>query len=58
MSEPTVAALQAALAEQDSRPGDGVTMYVFAKGEAVSADHPAVKACPHLFEALEDEGEV
>jgi hypothetical protein len=25
-------------------------MYVFDKGEAVPADHPAVLACPHLFD--------
>lgn len=25
-------------------------VFVFAKGEAVPADHPAVQACPHLFD--------
>jgi hypothetical protein len=51
---PSDAELQAALAEQESRPGDGVTVYVFAKGEAVEADHPAVLAFPHLFEPAEE----
>jgi hypothetical protein len=51
---PSDAELQAALAEQESRPGDGVTVYVFAKGEEVPADHPAVLAAPHLFDPAED----
>jgi hypothetical protein len=50
---PSDAELQQALANQESRPGDGVTTYVFEKGELVPEDHPAVLACPHLFEPLE-----
>ena len=52
---PSEAELQAALTEQESRPGDGgVVMYVFAQGEAVPADHPAVLAFPHLFDPAEE----
>ena len=58
MTVPTAAQLRAILEQQESRPGDGATTYMFAKGELVPADHPAVLAFPHLFEALEDEGEV
>jgi hypothetical protein len=47
---PSEADLHAALAEQESRPGDGAMTYVFAKGEEVPADHPAVLAFPHLFD--------
>ncbi len=54
MSEPTLEALQAMLEQQESQPGDGVTVYVFAKGEEVPADHPAVKACPRLFESVDE----
>jgi hypothetical protein len=54
MSEPTVDQLHAILKKQESRPGDGATVYVFAKGEAVPADHPAVQACPHLFDPAEE----
>lgn len=52
MSEPAIIdQLRAMLAEQESRPGDdGVMMFVFAEGEAVPADHPAVLAAPHLFD--------
>jgi hypothetical protein len=51
VSEPTVDQLRAMLAEQEQRPGDdGGMLYVFAAGEAVPADHPAVLAAPWLFE--------
>lgn len=49
MTEPTAAQLQAILAKQKSRPGDGAMTFHFAKGEEVPADHPAVLAAPHLF---------
>jgi hypothetical protein len=42
--------LARALAEQESRPGDGAMVFVFAKGEEVPADHPAVLEFPHLFD--------
>ena len=54
MIEPSEAELQAAVAEQEARPGDGVTVYVFAEGEEVPADHPAVLAFPHLFDPAEE----
>jgi hypothetical protein len=50
VSELTVDQLRAILEKQESRPGDGATVYVFAKGEEVPADHPAVLAFPHLFD--------
>ena len=34
--------------------GDGAITYIFAKGEAVPADHPAVKAFPHLFDPADE----
>lgn len=49
MTEPTVEHLHAILAEQQSPGDDGVRTFVFAKGEEVPADHPAVLAAPHLF---------
>jgi hypothetical protein len=56
VSEPTVDQLHAILAEQEQRPGDdGGMLYVFAKGEAVPADHPAVLAAPWLFEPVTSE---
>jgi hypothetical protein len=51
---PSDAELHAALAEQESRPGDGVSVYAFEKGEEVPADHVAVLAFPHLFEPAEE----
>jgi hypothetical protein len=54
VSEPTADQLRATLEEQESRPGDGVTVYVVEKGEEVPADHPAAKACPHLFGPAEE----
>jgi hypothetical protein len=54
VSEPTADQLHATLEEQEPRPGDGVMVFVFAKGEAVPADHPAVLAAPHLFEPAEE----
>jgi hypothetical protein len=54
VSEPTVDQLQAALGEQESRPGDGVTVYVFQAGDLVPPDHPAALAFPHLFESAEE----
>jgi hypothetical protein len=53
VTEPTAAQLRAVLEQQESRPNDGVMVFVFAKGEMVPADHPAVAAFPHLFEPLE-----
>jgi hypothetical protein len=51
---PSDAELQAALAKLESRPGDGATVYVFAKGEEVPADHPAALAFPHLFDQVDE----
>ena len=34
--------------------GDGAITYIFEKGEAVPADHPAVKAFPYLFDPADD----
>jgi hypothetical protein len=42
------------LAAQESRPGDGVLTFVFAKGEEVDASHPAVLARPDLFDSCAD----
>jgi hypothetical protein len=50
VSEPTVDQVRAILEQQESRPGDGATVFVFAKGEEVPADHPAVLARPDLFD--------
>jgi hypothetical protein len=46
----SVGRLVRAAAEQESRPGDGAMVFVFAKGEEVPACHPAVVAFPHLFD--------
>ena len=46
---PSDAELQAALAKLESPGDDGVRTFVFAKGELVPKDHPAVLAAPHLF---------
>lgn len=54
MSEPTVDQLRSVLEKQESRPGDGVMVFVFAKGEAVPADHPAVLEAPDAFIPYED----
>jgi hypothetical protein len=54
VSEPTVDQLRAILEEQEPRPGDGAMTYVFEKGEFVPKDHPAVLACPHLFDSAEE----
>jgi hypothetical protein len=49
--------LARALAVQESQPGDGAMVFVFAKGEEVPGSHPAVLAFPHLFDACADAGE-
>jgi hypothetical protein len=49
VTEPTAAQLRAILGKREPRPGDGVMTFVFAKGEMVPADHPAVLAYPDLF---------
>jgi hypothetical protein len=54
---PSDAELHAALAAQESRPGDGVMVFVFAAGEEVDPSHPAVQARPDLFDSCADAGE-
>ena len=51
---PTDAELDAILARLEPRGDDGAMAFVFAKGELVPEDHPAVLACPHLFEPVDE----
>jgi hypothetical protein len=54
VTEPTVDRLRDILEKQEPRADDGVLTFVFAEGEEVPADHPAVLAAPHLFYPAEE----